>query len=280
MFARGTDTKDGHNPPVGSRTGYAQHYFYKQIKHVPASEGNEESPGTPAHDEEEWHYQDGSAPAQRWKIASEKILHAAPVLGDLSPDKDDAESVTINAPLLPRALDLPEEFDGNYVMYDGKEGKDPDGNKVKADGEQSEDFNDDVTYQERRRIRASDEKGLHIYRYETWKEVEQRREAEVGHVPVSPTNHAAILRFKNQEKNSSPVADVLSYDVTVGLGYAWHDEQYWNYLLDLADWKKSDPYYRTGKLPDSDKTMPPGIVTGEAPASAPQPASSPMGDPW
>jgi hypothetical protein len=60
------------------------------------------------------------------------------------------------------------------------------------------------------------------------------------------------------------VANVLSYDVTVGQGYAWHDEQYWNYLLDLADWKKSDPYYHSGKLSDSDKTMPRGIVPDDA----------------
>ncbi|WP_144299024.1 hypothetical protein [Variovorax paradoxus] len=73
------------------------------------------------------------------------------------------------------------------------------------------------------------------------------------------------------------MANVLSYDVTVGLGYAWHDEKYWNYLLDLADWKKSDPYYATGKLPDSDKAMPPGIVTGNVPASAPQSIANPTG---
>lgn len=35
---------------------------------------------------------------------------------------------------------------------------------------------------------------------------------------------------------------------TVGRGYAFGDEDYWNYLLDLADWKKSDPYYKSGQL--------------------------------
>ncbi|MCY1562187.1 hypothetical protein D9M68_995450 [compost metagenome] len=85
------------------------------------------------------------------------------------------------------------------------------------------------------------------------------------------------MRFANEDDGSSPVADVLSYDVTVGLGYAWHDEAYWNYLLDLADWKKSDPYYESGTLPDSDKTMPPGLVTASASTSAPQPTSYPVG---
>uniref|UniRef100_UPI0010524440 hypothetical protein n=1 Tax=unclassified Variovorax TaxID=663243 RepID=UPI0010524440 len=34
-----------------------------------------------------------------------------------------------------------------------------------------------------------------------------------------------------------------------GLGCAWHDEAYWNCLLDPADWKKSDPCDETGPLP-------------------------------
>lgn len=45
------------------------------------------------------------------------------------------------------------------------------------------------------------------------------------------------------------VEKVISYDLTVGQGYAFGDADYWQYLLDLADWKVSDPYYRTGVLP-------------------------------
>ncbi len=272
MFARGSH--GDHNPAVGSRTGYVQRYFYKQIEPVPASAGTGKLAATQAGgDEEGWRHLSGSAPNKQWKIASEKILGMAPVLGNLSPGDNDAEAVTINAPVVPRPVSLPTEFDGDYMMYDGKEGKARDGTPVQANTEQQEDFKDDVTYQERRTVMERDEKGLpsHV-RYETWEEVEQRRAKKVGRVPVSPTNHAAILRYSNPEDGSSPVADVLSYDVTVGLGYAWHDENYWNYLLDLADWKKSDPYYtgeKSGRLPASDKTMPPGIVSGKTLAATP-----------
>ncbi|SCX56018.1 DUF3274 domain-containing protein [Variovorax sp. EL159] len=273
LFARGTNAE--HNPPIGSEPdGKPLPYFHRQIVHVPAGPN-----GEPARDlEGGWLYLDGSRPDKAWKIATERILGLVPVLGDLTPNwRGEVESVIVNAPAVPRPLTLPDRFDGNYVMYDGQEGKAPDGAPVQADPEQQEDFNDDVTYQERQTVMQYDEKGLPTrVRYETWWEVEKRRKNKVGKIPISPTNHAAILRYSNKD-GSSPVSDVLSYDITVGLGYAWHDEAYWNYLLDLADWKKSDPYYETGRLPDSDKTMPPGIVTGDVSASAPQPTSTPMG---
>lgn len=273
LFARGTNAE--HNPPVGSKpNGKPLPYFHKQIVHVPAGPN-----GEPAHDREEWRYLDGSKPNREWKLPSEKIFGLMPVLGDLKPSwSGEVESVVVNAPEVPKPLTLPDGFDADYVMYDGRAGKDPDGAPVKASAEQQEDFRDDVTYQERQTVSDRDERGIRTHvRYETWEEVEKRRRNEVGKVPVSPTNHAAILRFANEDDGSSPVADVLSYDVTVGLGYAWHDEAYWNYLLDLADWKKSDPYYESGTLPDSDKTMPPGLVTASASTSAPQPTSYPVG---
>ena len=273
LFARGTNGE--HNPPVGAKpSDKALPYFYKQLVPVAASPN-----GEPAYKREELRYVDGSKPNAMWKIEPEKILGLVPVQGDLqSNERGEVESVIVNAPEVPRPLDLPQEFDGGYVMYHGEKGMAPDGTPVKASIEQQEDFKDDVMYQERQTVMRRDEKGLPTHvTYESWEEVEERRRNEVGKIPVSPTNHAAILRFKNQETDASPVANVLSYDITVGLGYAWHDEKYWNYLLDLADWKKSDPYYAAGKLPDSDKTMPPGIVTGNAPASAPQPSSNQMG---
>ncbi|MDP9990003.1 pimeloyl-ACP methyl ester carboxylesterase [Variovorax boronicumulans] len=274
LFARGTNGK--HNPPVGSTPdGKALPYFYKQL--VPVAAGPN---GEPAYKREESRYLDGSKPNAMWKIEPEKILGLVPVQGDLqSNERGEMESVIVNAPEVPRPLNLPQKFDADYVSYHGKEGHDPDGALVKSSTEQREDFKDDVRYQERQTVMRRDEKGLPTHvTYETWEEVEKRREKEVGKTPVSPTNHAAILRFVNDDDDrSSPVANVLSYDVTVGLGYAWHDEKYWNYLLDLADWKKSDPYYATGKLPDSDKAMPPGIVTGNVPASAPQSIANPTG---
>ena len=77
---------------------------------------------------------------------------------------------------------------------------------------------------------------------------------------VSPTNHAAILRYKSPT-GGCPVEHVLTYDLTVGPGYAWGDPDYWNYLLDLADWKCSDPYYLSGTLDESEKIWPKGITT-------------------
>jgi len=273
LFARGTNPE--HNPPVGSKpTGKPLPYFYKQIVHVPAGRN-----GEPAEDREEWRYLDGGAANQAWKVAPEKIFGLLGALGDLKPTwRGHLESVLINAPEVPRPLELPQEFDAGYVMYDGQAGSAPDGTPVQASTEQQEDFADDVRYQERQTVMEHDEKGMPTHlRYEKWADVEKRRAKKVGHIPVSPTNHAAILSFKNQERNSSPVADVLSYDLTVGLGYAWHDEAYWSYLLDLADWKKSDPYYDTGKLPDSDKRMPSGIVKDRAPESSQQSAPNPVG---
>lgn len=271
LFARGTNAE--HNPPVGSKPdGKPLAYFYKQI--VPTGSDRE-----PDQELGAWRYLDGSKPNRAWKIATEKIRGLVPVLGNLQPDwRGHVESVLVNAPKVPRPLTLPSKFDGGYLMYDGQAGLDPDGAPVKASVEQQEDFHDDVTFQERKTVTDRDEKGLRTRaRYETWEEVELRRRHEVGRIPVSPTNHAAILRFVNDEDDSSPVADVLSYDLTVGLGYAWHDEHYWNYLLDLADWKRTDPYYDTGKLSDADRAMPPGIETGHAGAASPRPASNPLG---
>lgn len=274
LFARGTNAE--YNPPAGSKpSGKPLFYFHKQIVHVPAGRDGEST-----RDHEEWRYLDGSKPSAEWKLPPEKIFGIVPVLADLKPGwNGHMESVIVNAPEVPQPLTLPNKFDGNYVMYDGQEGKAPDGAPVQADAEQQEDFRDDVTYQERRTVTDRDEKGLRTRaRYETWEEVEQRRRNKVGKVPVSPTNHAAILRYSNKD-GSSPVANVLSYDLTVGLGYAWHDEKYWNYLLDLADWKQSDPYYESGKLSDYDKAMPSGIETGHAPPSTHRSNSSsnPMG---
>jgi pimeloyl-ACP methyl ester carboxylesterase len=275
LFARGTNANS--NPPVGSKQdGKSLPYFYKQIVHVPAGSNSE-----PAQHREEWRYLDGSKPNGMWKLPPERIFGLFPVLADVEPSwNGHVESVVVNAPEVPKPLALPQNFDGNYVMYDGQVGKAPDGARVDASEEQQADFRDDVAYQERQTVMRHDDKGLPTrVSYETWEEVERRRRNKVGNVPVSPTNHAAILRFKNLEDGSSPVADVLSYDLTVGLGYAWHDEQYWNYLLDLADWKKSDPYYQTGKLPESTRQMPPDIVSNDAATPTPTPTSRPTSNP-
>ncbi|RZL48044.1 MAG: hypothetical protein EOP71_05325, partial [Variovorax sp.] len=118
-----------------------------------------------------------------------------------------------------------------------------------------------------------------------------RRRHEVGEKLVSPTNHAAFLRYADTFRNVSTVSQVLSYDLTVGPGYAFGDEAYWNYLLDLADWKKSDPYYSTGEsgMDNTGGTLteasgiehaPPGIDRRTVTPSTPTAPRRQGGDAW
>jgi hypothetical protein len=68
---------------------------------------------------------------------------------------------------------------------------------------------------------------------------------------VAKTNHGEILSYGRRPGQTGLVAKVISYDVTVGQGYAFGDANYWQCRLNLADWMISDPYYRTGILPPS-----------------------------
>lgn len=65
------------------------------------------------------------------------------------------------------------------------------------------------------------------------------------------TNHGNILVYGRVRGQTGLVRQVIAYDITVGQGYAFGDATYWQYLLDLADWKVSAPYYTTGVLPPS-----------------------------
>jgi hypothetical protein len=65
------------------------------------------------------------------------------------------------------------------------------------------------------------------------------------------TNHANILQYVNTNRGVGLVRQVIAYDITVGQGHAYGDPDYWKYLLDMANWRVSDPYYTTGILPPS-----------------------------
>lgn len=84
-------------------------------------------------------------------------------------------------------------------------------------------------------------------RQETPDEVKVRL-AQYGKRAIPKTNHSQILRYGSRPGEAHLVEKVISFDLTVGQGYAFGDAQYWQYLLDLADWKISDPYYRNGTL--------------------------------
>ncbi|MGH8413026.1 MAG: T6SS effector phospholipase Tle3 domain-containing protein, partial [Pseudomonas sp.] len=286
LFVRGSDPLNNprHNPAVGLQSGYRQDYFYQQLKHQPVQLDSGgvlvSSDGTPVQTEENnWHYIDGSDPNKAWKIPSEKILGLIPVHGSVGlqygsfyGDGGKSEYVWINAPQVPRPAVLANGFDGNLQPYDGKAmDATKDRKAINADSEQREDFEDDVTYQTPQRVV---DKQTGKERYETWDEVKNRREKAVGRRLVSPTNHSAFLRYKDSDTGTSTVAQVLSYDLCLGRGYAWHDANFWTYLLDLADWKKSDPYWQTGDLGYERKncTRPPADVDTET-VSMPRPTA-------
>ncbi|MEJ8824242.1 DUF3274 domain-containing protein [Variovorax humicola] len=285
MFARGSKEQPF---VVGDRTGYRQAYFYTQMDRKPVVSGeNFDGPAWTTSDgvalqtaNENWHYLDGGSPNRQWFIPSEKILKLLSAHGDVSPRGDGGQSeyVTINAPLVPVPAELGPDFDLPAVRYDGEAGVDADGKPVAANQEQKEDFKEDVEFMERREITVVDNNGFKYKRFETWEVVEQRRRDAVGQRVVSPTNHAQILRYSGD--NGFPVERVLSYDITVGQGYAWGDERYWNYLLDLADWKNSDPYYFSGELTEKIGDVPPGIdKTTSAMADDPRPSPAGLGQP-
>ena len=283
LFVRGsTDPKEtvepgraeGRNPPVGSRTGYKQPYFYSQIERLSVASGDAEvswktgSGGAVITENENWHYMDGNSPNTQWRIASEKVLGLVASNADLSPRGDNgaSEYVYVNAPLVPDPAMLADEFDENAVLFDGKAraaGKD--GPAIDANKEQQAAWEEFLKYQDReqapatkQKISCEDARGLPSTRLETDCELAQRLERTVGQEVVSPTNHAQILRY-GKFGGGGTVSQVLSYDLTVGQGYAFQDETYWNYLLDLADWKRSDPYFLSGNLDPAAEAMPPGI---------------------
>ncbi|HUD33022.1 MAG TPA: hypothetical protein VMR43_08400 [Variovorax sp.] len=240
IFARGSN--EAHNRPVGQDSGYRQPFYYEEpVRLADGATGTRRN------------YLDGK-PGTQWKVASERVMGLSPVLGRLGEGGNFVYSY-INAPKVPVPAVLGDDFDGDAIRYDGAARSARDGRPATAaDAEQKADYDDETlfepsreveaAYGEPRAIRQMDERGIRYTRLETFAEVERRRRDHVGSRIVSPTNHAAILRYG--VIGGAPVEQVLSHDLTVGPGYAFGDEAYWNYLLDLADWKKSDPYYTAG----------------------------------
>lgn len=273
MFARNSGTP--HIPSVGGDTLYTQHYFHSQMEKKPVEqgEGGEGTRPEVLNQQKRWVYMAGHPSFMQWRFASEEILRLIPVLGSLygGPWAPLSHDVFINSPLVPKPLSLPEAFDADLIRFDGQ----ADANlKTRSDEEAQADFSifamysphEDLPSCKPGEIDKPDERGLLVGCKENHKDVEERLRQQMGHSLVSPTNHSAILRFGAQTAGNAPpvgpVSDVLSYDLTVGLGYAWGDEDYWAYLWKLADWKLSDPYFLTGVLDDSAKAIPPEVGEG------------------
>jgi len=101
--------------------------------------------------------------------------------------------------------------------------------------------------------------GQPVSRKETDAEVFARL-SKYAKLQVKQTDHGQILRYGSGDRDTArPVEQVLSYDLTVGQGYAFGDADYWQYLLDLADWKVSDPFYKNESTTLDPGSYPPGL---------------------
>jgi pimeloyl-ACP methyl ester carboxylesterase len=279
MFSRSTNAN---NPPPGSQVNYVVRYYFSNLERLTNSAGdrdeNVKNVGLPT----QWQYFNSNTEAHEFRFPSELILKQLPILGNMRPTGNQpfSDGVYINAPLVPKPPTLGKDFDAALLRFDGQAN---DLQKTKANDEAIDDFEEVALYSPHKRIPDSlpgeierkDDLGRTIVRFETHKEVESRLRDSIGGRLVSPTNHAAILRYRS-DGEACPVEHVLTYDLTVGPGYAWGDPDYWNYLLNLADWKCSDPYYLSGTLDDSEKSFPKGITTrmiiakGELPSDYPE----------
>jgi pimeloyl-ACP methyl ester carboxylesterase len=264
MFSRNTNVN---NPPPGSQVNYVVRYYFSNLERLTNSQGERDANVDIVSSPTQWQYFNSNTEAREFRFPSELILKQLPILGNMRPTVNQplSDGVYINAPSVPNPPTLDEEFDGALLRFDGQS-NDLQGTRVNK--EAIDDFEDVAIYSPHKRIPDSlpgeverkDDHGRTIMRYETHKEVESRLRDSIGGRLVSPTNHAAILRYIS-DAEACPVEHVLTYDLTVGPGYAWGDPDYWEYLLNLADWKCSDPYYLSGTLDDSEKSFPKGITT-------------------
>lgn len=250
VFAR--NSGNGSVPAVGAKTGYWFSYFHTQTDvredvttengvRIVASDG---STVQTCNDYTKT-YDDKHA-SKFWKILPDKV---AGLLGVQSTPSLQ-ERVWINAPTVPVPAVISEDFDEGAVAFDGRE---------TGDAEQQDDFATFSRHYVPERVMVKGVEGGVTTRQESPDEVAARM-ARYGKQKVPKTNHGQILRYGSLAGQDGLVEKVISYDLTVGQGYAFGDVDYWQYLLDLADWKVSDPYYHTGALP-APGAPPPGLDT-------------------
>lgn len=239
VFAR--NSGKGDVPAVGAKSGYWFSYFHTQLdvrEEVMAGQGGQllASDGSPVHTVNNYTrtYDDKQA-EKFWHVLPDKVaglfgVQSVPSL---------RERVWINAPTVPAPAMLGDDFDEGDMAFDGEE---------KGDAEQQQDFAIFSRHYVPERVTMTGPDGSAVTRSETPEQVVARL-AGYGKRKIAKTNHGQILRFGAAVGQDGLVEKIISYDLTVGQGYAFGDTDYWQYLLDLADWKLSDPYYLTGVLP-------------------------------
>lgn len=239
VFAR--NSGKGNVPAVGEKSGYWFSYFHTQLdvhEDVVTGQGGRllASDGSPVQTVNNYsRTYDGKHAEQFWRVLPDKVAGLFGVQSVPAPQ----ERVWINAPAVPQPAVTGEDFDEGYIAFDGQES---------GDSEQQQDFAIFSRHYVPERPGSSAPDGRRGIRQETPEQLAARL-ASFGRRKVAKTNHGQILRYGAAVGEDRLVEKVLSYDLTVGQGYAFGDADYWQYLLDLADWKLSDPYFLTGVLP-------------------------------
>lgn len=254
VFVRNSGIDPEGVPAVGKRQGYWFNFFIEKIT-------NETLPdnGIPLRRSTYTTF-DGQTEDKFWDPAPAKAAGMINVQG--TPDK--RERVWINAPVVPEPAVLGINFDKDTIQFDG----------LQSGGENKEQQEDFETFKQFYVPETITEPGHGPHgqatrRKETPEEVFARL-SKYAKLQVKQTDHGQILRYGSDPKLDSarPVEQVLSYDLTVGQGYAFGDADYWQYLLDLADWKVSDPFYKNESTTISPGSYPPGL---DARTLAPRP---------
>ena len=239
VFARNSGIGDV--PALGAKTNYWFSYFHTQMnvaEDVTTGSGTRlvTSDGSPVQTRNDYlKTYDGKHASKFWNILPDKIAGLFGVQGTPAPQ----ERVWINAPTVPVPAVIGEDFDEGAGAFDGRDS---------GDAEQQEDFATFSRHYVHEHVVVNGPGGAVTRRQEAPDEAAARL-AHYGKQPVPKTNHGQILRYGGLAGQDGLVEKVISYDLTVGQGYAFGDADYWQYLLDLADWKVSDPYYQTGVLP-------------------------------
>jgi pimeloyl-ACP methyl ester carboxylesterase len=239
VFARNSGVGDV--PAVGAKTNYWFSYFHTQMnmaEDVTTESGARlvTSDGSPVQTQNDYlKTYDGKHASKFWNIVPDKIAG----LFGVQSTPTEQERVWINAPIVPVPAVVGEDFDEGAAAFDGRD---------TGDAEQQEDFATYSRHYVPERVTVNGPRGTVTTRQETADETAARL-ARYGKQPVPKTNHGQILRYGGLAGQDGLVEKIISYDLTIGQGYAFGDADYWQYLLDLADWKVSDPYYQTGGLP-------------------------------
>lgn len=233
VFARNSGIGDV--PAVGAKSGYWFSYFHTQfnvaedVKTVSGATLITED-GIPVQTRNDYvRTYDGKPQGGFWNIMPQKILG----LFSAQSTPSWTERVWIDAPTVPEPATIKESFDDGAARFDGQDDDED------APAQRQEFANYSRDYVPEPKLWGHRESTLEV----------KAKLANYGAQPVPKTNHGNILTYGHRPGQAGLVKQILAYDLTVGQGYAFGDATYWQYLLDLADWKICDPYYQTGVLP-------------------------------